>query len=452
MPVCFMIMPFGRKASQAQADHGPAEIDFNALWDRGYVPVIRELGYEPVRADQDTGGMIISQMLERLYFADLVLADMTIPNGNVYYEVGIRHAAKKTGCVLLAADWSKQLFDVMQMRTIRYPLPEGEMAPATAEAFKNAIKGSIGPLSEGISPMNQTIPGYPNNIDPARAASMQDQLRELAAFQTKVRAARAAPNSTRLQLARQLIVSDGNPPASYPVVLALLGLLRDSVQTAADWNVMLDFVRSLPARFASEPEVMENRAFAASQSGNDLQSIGEIETLIETMGPSPERLGLLGGRYKRLAVGPAASAADRLTYLNRAIDCYERGMYLDLNEYYCSSNLPRLYRRRARPGDEERAQGTLRLVIAACERAKQRALADEWLRPTLLGAAFDAGDADKAAELVEEVIAEGAARWKVETVLRDLEASVAHIGDPARQTRLAAVVDRLRAAVALAVA
>ncbi len=70
--------------------------------------------------------MIITQMIERLYFADLVLADMTIPNGNVYYEVGIRHAAKEIGCVLLAADWSKQLFDVAQMRTMRYPLAEGE--------------------------------------------------------------------------------------------------------------------------------------------------------------------------------------------------------------------------------------------------------------------------------------------------------------------------------------
>ena len=110
MPVCFMIMPYGRKATLAEAGRGPAEIDFNALWDRGYVPTIKALGYEPVRADQDTGGLIISQMLERLYFADLVLADMTIPNGNVYYEVGIRHAAQRAGCVLLAADWSKQLF------------------------------------------------------------------------------------------------------------------------------------------------------------------------------------------------------------------------------------------------------------------------------------------------------------------------------------------------------
>jgi hypothetical protein len=95
-----MIMPYGKKPTQAEPGRGPAEIDFNTLWDHGYVPAIKALGYEPVRADQDTGGLIISQMLERINFADLVLADMTIPNGNVYYEVGIRRAAQKTGCVL----------------------------------------------------------------------------------------------------------------------------------------------------------------------------------------------------------------------------------------------------------------------------------------------------------------------------------------------------------------
>lgn len=85
-PLCFMVMPYGRKPTQAQAGKGPAEVDFNALRDLAYVPVIMGLGHEPVRADQDSGAMIITQMLERLYFADLVLADMTIPSGNVYYE------------------------------------------------------------------------------------------------------------------------------------------------------------------------------------------------------------------------------------------------------------------------------------------------------------------------------------------------------------------------------
>src|SRR6516164_10486599 len=320
MPVCFMIMPFSRKATQAGAGRGPAEIDFNALWDRGYVPAIKALGYEPVRADQDTGGLIIGQMLERLYFTDLVLADMTIPNGNVYYEVGIRHAAKRTGCVLLAADWSKQLFDVVQLRTIRYPLPEGNITEATAGAFQNVVRDDIRSLCDGVSPMHQSIPGYPSKVDSGKATTMRDQLVELAAFQTKVRAVRAAPREERIRKAQELIASDGNPPKTYPVALALMMLLSDCARTRADWSVPLEFVRKLPPRFADEAEMQEKLAFAASQAGNDVQAIAELQTLIDTVGPTTERLGLLGGRYKRLS---AASPGEGRRYLNDAIKSYE---------------------------------------------------------------------------------------------------------------------------------
>ncbi|MGB8395769.1 MAG: TRAFs-binding domain-containing protein [Pseudolabrys sp.] len=446
MPVCFMIMPYGRKPTQAEAGRGPAEIDFNALWDRGYVPTIKALGYEPVRADQDTGGLIVSQMLERIYFADLVLADMTIPNGNVYYEVGIRHAAQKTGCVLLAADWSKQLFDVVQMRTIRYPLAEGNITEATAAAFQTAIGDHIKSLCVGISPMHQSIPGYPSNVDPRKATTTRDQMAELAAFQTEVRAVRAAPPKERMQRAQDLIARKGNPPATYSMALALLMLLRDSASTAANWTVLLDFVRKLPPRFADEPEIQENRAFAAAQTGNDVQAIAELETLIDLIGPTPERLGLLGGRYKRLANVAAASEAERRQALDKAIGYYEQGVELDLNAYYCSSNLPRLYRKRAKPGDDERAQTVLRLAIAACERAKRLQVADEWVRPTLLGAAFDLGDPDKAEELADAIVAEGAPKWKVNSVLHDLEDSIVQVSDTAKRARLSAVIDRIKVA------
>jgi hypothetical protein len=441
-----MIMPYGRKPTQAEPGKGPAEIDFNALWDRGYVPTIKSLGYEPVRADQDSGALIIGQMLERLYFADLVLADMTIPNGNVYYEVGIRHAAQKTGCVLLAADWSKQLFDVVQMRTVRYPLPEGNITDETAAKMQAAIKDAIESLRLGISPMHQSIPGYPSNVDPRKATTTRDQLAELAAFQTRVRAVRAAPATERMRRAQQLVAAEGNPPASYPRALALLLLLRDSVDTAADWNAVLDFVRKLPKHFADEPDILEIRAFAAAQAGDGMQVIAELQTLIDLTGPTPERLGLMGGRYKRLAKAATASDADKRQAFAKAIDCYERSMELDLNAYYCSCNLPRLYRTRARAGDEERAQTALRLTIAACERARRLNVADEWLRPTLLAAAFDLGDPDKAEELADLVIDEGHAAWKVETTLRDLKDSALHADDAAKRARLAAVIDRIKAA------
>jgi tetratricopeptide (TPR) repeat protein len=153
----------------------------------------------------------------------------------------------------------------------------------------------------------------------------------------------------------------------------------------------------------------------------------------------------MGGRYKRL-VKVAASDADKRQALTKAIECYEKGMEIDLNAYYCSSNLPRLYRTRARAGDEERAQTALRLVIAACERAKRLNLADEWLRATLLAAAFDLGDPDKADELADQVIDEGQSKWKITSMLNDLEGSVAQMKDADKRARLSAVIDQIKRA------
>jgi hypothetical protein len=160
---------YGKKATQAETGQGIATIDFNALWDRAYAPLIKELGYDPLRADQDVGALIVTQMIERLYFADLVLAEMTIPNGNVYYEVGVRHAAREKGCVLLAADWSKQLFDIAQMRTIRYPLADGDVGDAAAQAIRAAIKPKIEALARGGRPSsNQSRATRPTWMKPTR--------------------------------------------------------------------------------------------------------------------------------------------------------------------------------------------------------------------------------------------------------------------------------------------
>jgi hypothetical protein len=108
--------------------------------------------------------------------------------------------------------------------------------------------------------------------------------------------------------------------------------------------------------------------------------------------------------------------------------------------------LPRLYRARGNPGDEDLAQATVRVAIAACERARRLQLADEWLRPTQLAAAFDLGDPDKAEELAMQVVAEGQAKWNVGSVLRDLEASLQYVTDPAKRARLSAVIDKIKTA------
>lgn len=441
-PICFMIMPYGTKPTQADPSVGVANIDFNALWERAYLPVIKELGYEPVRADQDVGAMIITQMIERLYFADLVLADMTIPNGNVYYEVGVRHAAKEIGCVLLASDWSKALFDVAQMRTLRYPLSEGAITDATAKAIQDKIRGPIASIRRGVSPIFESIPGYPAAVNPATASSMQQAMADFSAFQGEIRAVRAVPRADRMAKAKELVDKYWKPPVTGATVIALLRLLRDSADSAADWGSITDFIGRFPSDVADQEEVREANAFALSNAGKQIEAIAKLEELIARSGPTPERLGLLGGRYKRLYL-KAVTPAEQLEYLAKSIDAYERGMELDLNLYYCSSNLPRLYRQRKRKGDELRAQSVAPIVVAACERARKRNVADEWLNATLLGAAFDAHDCDKADDLAAEVASEGAANWQIESTLGDLKLSVSQVEDKDTRDRLQATLETL---------
>jgi hypothetical protein len=444
-PICFMIMPYGTKPTQADPSVGVANIDFNALWERAYLPVIKELGYEPVRADQDVGAMIITQMIERLYFADLVLADMTIPNGNVYYEVGVRHAAKEIGCVLLASDWSKALFDVAQMRTLRYPLSEGAITDATAKAIQDKIRGPIASMRRGVSPIFESIPGYPAAVNPATASSMQQAMADFSAFQGEIRAVRAVPRADRMAKAKELVDKYWKPPVTGATVIALLRLLRDSADSAADWGSITNFIGRFPSDVADQEEVREANAFALSNAGKQIEAIAKLEELIARSGPTPERLGLLGGRYKRLYL-KAVTPAEQLQYLAKSIDAYERGMELDLNLYYCSSNLPRLYRQRKRKGDELRAQSVAPIVVAACERARKRNVADEWLNATLLGAAFDAHDCDKADDLAAEVASEGAANWQIESTLGDLKLSVSQVEDKDTRDRLQATLETLKTA------
>ena len=108
-PICFMVMPFSTKPTPLGPDEaGPKQVDFDALWEKALCPAIEACGYEPVRADQDSGALIIVEMIQRLAMADLVVADISIGNANVYYEIGVRHAAQRYGCVLISANWARR--------------------------------------------------------------------------------------------------------------------------------------------------------------------------------------------------------------------------------------------------------------------------------------------------------------------------------------------------------
>jgi hypothetical protein len=445
-PVCFMVMPFGTKPVLPRPEGAPEKIDFDALWNKALAPLIDELGYEPVRADQDTGAAIILEMLERLYFSDLVVADMTLPNGNVYYEVGIRHACKASGCLLISAQWSAPLFDSNQMRRLVYPLAEGSITDATAAAVRDALRGGAGALAEGASPMYQHIPGFPDpgKVDPQRASTIRKQLDALAAFQARVRAVHLQRDAAQRR-AGALALRDAHPAAatlSPSVAIDIVMLLRD----AAGWQDCIAYIDALPQAISQLDLVQEQRSLALSKTGDHLQAIAALEALIQRRGDSAERQGLIGGRYKKLAslAQQAGDAGAWRAHLEQAIWHYEQGMQCDLNDYYPSCNLPRLYKARGDEGDEQRAAVAAQVAMLACERAKARGAQDEWLNPTLLGLAFDAGDAATARRLVADVRREGPAAWKLDSTLADLERSVAQVADAGHRAALTVQLQALR--------
>ena len=437
-PICFMIMPYSTKPTGAPQGMGaPDKVNFDRLWEAALRPAIDQAGYEPVRANEDIAALIITEMIERLAISDLVLADVSIPNGNVYYEVGIRHAAQKRGCIMTAATWSKPLFDIDQMRQIRYPLPAESISDETAAEIIKIVAAAIPVMSAGDSPFYQVFPEYPA-YDPARATAFKKSLEELSHFQQEIIAARASGDGCRARALdlRQRYYAGG--PIQKAVAIELLYLLRD----CTDWETTLQFIDSLPNELRNSPLVKEQGALAKSKSGDYDSAIGALLELIRTSGDTSERRGLLGGRYKK-KWGSSKDPAD----LSRAITEYEAGMKLDLNDYYPSSNLARLYRTRKRKGDDDKSRISAAVTLTACERARVRNSSDEWLNPTLLGAAFDAGDVEKAQELADQVVEDGPARWKLGTTLDDCK-TAANLWEQPRRNELLNIVAQLEAVLA----
>jgi len=136
-PHAFVIMPFGKKKSL----DGSMIYDFNAIYSQIIKPALESAGFESFRADEETtSGDILTDMFQELLLADLCIADLSIDNANVFYELGIRHALRKRGIVHIQAGRGYMPFDVFNVRTIPYHItPEGVPDPEYLEKDKAAI-------------------------------------------------------------------------------------------------------------------------------------------------------------------------------------------------------------------------------------------------------------------------------------------------------------------------
>jgi len=93
----FIIRPFGKKK-----DLKGNEIDFDQVANDLIGPALGAIGAEGRETlDIFESGNIHADMFRRLLTADIIVVDLSISNANVYYELGIRHALREHGTVMI---------------------------------------------------------------------------------------------------------------------------------------------------------------------------------------------------------------------------------------------------------------------------------------------------------------------------------------------------------------
>ena len=105
-------------------------------------PALRRCGYEAAkRADYITKpGIIVAQIFKELWQADLVIADLTGHNPNVFYELAVRHVARKPFVQMIRKN-EKLPFDIAANRTVYFDFDVAEAGRATDE-LESMIKGA----------------------------------------------------------------------------------------------------------------------------------------------------------------------------------------------------------------------------------------------------------------------------------------------------------------------
>lgn len=111
---CFVVSEIGAEGS-------PTRIRADQVFRHILRPALRSR-YALVRADQIASpGLISRQIIDQLFDADLVVADLTGHNANVFYELAIRHTVGKP-CIQVAARNERLPFDVADTRTIFFDI------------------------------------------------------------------------------------------------------------------------------------------------------------------------------------------------------------------------------------------------------------------------------------------------------------------------------------------
>lgn len=119
-PNIFVLMPFSGDLKPIYEDH--------------IKPVASQLGLTVARADDFFAAQaIVSDIWNAIYYSQIIIADCTGRNPNVFYEIGIAHTVGRS-TILISQDAGDIPFDLRHIRHISY-----KYTPRGMAAFNEAL-------------------------------------------------------------------------------------------------------------------------------------------------------------------------------------------------------------------------------------------------------------------------------------------------------------------------
>ncbi|MCL2162426.1 MAG: hypothetical protein FWH56_11160 [Betaproteobacteria bacterium] len=117
---CFVMMSIGtQKTGDTEVTKEQLRENYDSLIKEAILKARPNL--KVVRADDiSEPGILTNDIIERIMNSDYVVADITYPNPNVYYELGLRHACRVGTILIKDKNGPPVPFDVAQQRRIVY--------------------------------------------------------------------------------------------------------------------------------------------------------------------------------------------------------------------------------------------------------------------------------------------------------------------------------------------
>ena len=401
-PLCFVLMPFGTKRDH---DSGGV-VEFDDVYQHIIKPAVEKAGLQCIRADEEKlGGIIHKPMYERLLLCDYAVADLSAANANVYYELGIRHAARPYSTVLTFAEGFRIPFDLGPLRGLPYHLDETGK-PSDADADADALTQKLRAAREmtrkmtatADSPLFQLLDGLePPDLQLLDAYAFRERVTRNEQLKRRIRGASSddALTAVRAEL------SDDLEGVGAGVLVDLLLAYRDHEM----YDEMTKLVDDMPAVVATKARVREQEALALNRSGKPDLAQQVIEELQKERGPSTESWGILGRIYKDRWEEVAENGDGEIAargWLDEAIKAYNNGFETDWRAHYPGINAVQLMWIKDR--SDQRWQELLPVVRYSAMQAVKSAKPNYWDFATMMETAIYREDMDEAVSWLTKAV------------------------------------------------